>query len=858
MFNKLKEFYFEKYNVLVAMERDIKGNGPDAFENPIALKPKLEEPKVVKKDINAAEMMEKKDTTSTKKVIPTKPDFAPTENKTCASLEIKEMTAESVSGRDLPDVPSSKNIQKEWTCPICQITTTSEIVFISHLQGRRHEAASEKLKANQMLQNKNSPASVERSAPKEMAATVVAGRDLPIKLPSENIEEWNCPICQVKTSSQTVFISHLQGMRHEAASKKLKSKNQILESNTSPASVETTASKEMPTAGVAVGDFPNKSPSKSIQKWNCPICQITTPSETIFISHLQGSQHEDASEKLKSKNQQLESDNCISSIEMNAPKEMATTTVSDGDLIDKPTSVNSKEWTCPICQVISISEALFISHLQGRRHKGALKKLKVQDMMLQSENSPASVENVAPKKMAATKVAGGDLPNNMPSEKAQKQWTCPICQVTTTSEKIFVSHLQGGRHQAASEKLKAKNQMLESKNSPTSMETGAPKEMATTTIAGSTFPDKLPSQNILKEWTCAICQVTTTNETDHSLHLQGRQHEDACERLKAKNQTSTSKVCPSSVETHVPTERREMANATVAGRDISDKSCLKKAQNEWTCAICLVTTTSEADLISHLQGQRHADAYEKLTAKDETSKSKISPASLETCSPLEKKEMTTAKIEDGDISNKPHSKLVQKPWTCSICQVIATSEAELTSHIQGHRHNECDEKLKTMKQLSNSLVFPASMETCAPLEKKEMGATKGADGGIPEKPQPKNSQKVWICALCHVTATSETDLISHCQGKRHRVACEKLIDQKQKSTSNVSPASPKSTSSKAKKQGKQENLKNRVVEVRNSLWWCTICNTSCNSEGNMDTHLSGNKHLSRIQELNSAGGSGQA
>lgn len=230
-------------------------------------------------------------------VRPIKPDLLATEKKTFAYPEIKEMTAETISDKGLLDVPPSTKIQKEWTCPICQVTTTSEAVFISHLQGRRHAAASEKLKANQMLQNKNSPASVERSAPKEMAAAVVADRDFPIKLPSENVEEWNCPICQVKTSSQTVFISHLQGMRHDAASKKLKYKNQISQSNTSAASVETEAPEKMATAGG--GDLPDKSPSKSIHEWTCPICQITTPSETIFISHLQGSQHEDASEKLK-------------------------------------------------------------------------------------------------------------------------------------------------------------------------------------------------------------------------------------------------------------------------------------------------------------------------------------------------------------------------------------------------------------------------------------------------------------------------------------------------------------------------------------------------------------------------------
>lgn len=37
-------------------------------------------------------------------------------------------------------------MQNEWACDLCQVKCHSEIILNSHLQGRRHKAACEKLK----------------------------------------------------------------------------------------------------------------------------------------------------------------------------------------------------------------------------------------------------------------------------------------------------------------------------------------------------------------------------------------------------------------------------------------------------------------------------------------------------------------------------------------------------------------------------------------------------------------------------------------------------------------------------------------------------------------------------------------
>lgn len=75
-------------------------------------------------------------------------NFAPAEIKEQQADHIREAIGQSL-GIQLP-----KQVQKEWTCAVCQVTTQSKITLDSHLQGNRHKMACEELKSKS-LQNKN-------------------------------------------------------------------------------------------------------------------------------------------------------------------------------------------------------------------------------------------------------------------------------------------------------------------------------------------------------------------------------------------------------------------------------------------------------------------------------------------------------------------------------------------------------------------------------------------------------------------------------------------------------------------------------------------------------------------------------
>ncbi|KAH7575529.1 hypothetical protein JRO89_XS02G0134400 [Xanthoceras sorbifolium] len=122
-----------------------------------------------------------------------------------------------------------------------------------------------------------------------------------------------------------------------------------------------------------------------------------------------------------------------------------------------------------------------------------------------------------------------------------------------------------------------------------------------------------------------------------------------------------------------------------------------------------------------------------------------------------------------------------------------------------------------------------------------------------EFPFPKQVQKEWTCAICQVTTQSETTLKSHLRGLRHKAACEDLRTKTQQSKNKPSTA-PKveeqdNSSTRTKRRRPIKKKQGNCVELRENLWWCNVCNISCTSEGNMDTHLNARKHLAKSQEL---------
>ncbi|XVF44884.1 hypothetical protein PTKIN_Ptkin02bG0159200 [Pterospermum kingtungense] len=142
-FKKQQEFVF-KDNFLSDVDKYVKAHGPEALEKLIASK--VTEPSMLQKDIKPVQVTEKREVAPVNPISEIEPNAAETVNNMNTLPDIEG----SIGSH--PQIPSDKQVQKEWTCAMCQITTTCEKNLNTHFQGRRHRDACEKL-----MKEKNQP-----------------------------------------------------------------------------------------------------------------------------------------------------------------------------------------------------------------------------------------------------------------------------------------------------------------------------------------------------------------------------------------------------------------------------------------------------------------------------------------------------------------------------------------------------------------------------------------------------------------------------------------------------------------------------------------------------------------------------
>ncbi|KAI5386202.1 hypothetical protein KIW84_072666 [Lathyrus oleraceus] len=130
-FNKYwKKCFVEKDDFLMHAERYMKENGTEALEKLIASKTNGERVHTENLDIKDLETIEKREIPSTKQDIPVMHKVGPGHNASSAIVETKGTSESDRTGGEVPQSSSTqKQMQKEWTCALCLVTTTSEITL---------------------------------------------------------------------------------------------------------------------------------------------------------------------------------------------------------------------------------------------------------------------------------------------------------------------------------------------------------------------------------------------------------------------------------------------------------------------------------------------------------------------------------------------------------------------------------------------------------------------------------------------------------------------------------------------------------------------------------------------------------
>ncbi|KAB5520618.1 hypothetical protein DKX38_024937 [Salix brachista] len=251
------------------------------------------------------------------------------------------------------------------------------------------------------------------------------------------------------------------------------------------------------------------------------------------------------------------------------------------------------------------------------------------------------------------------------------------------------------------------------------------------------------------------------------------------------------------------------------------------------------------------------------------------------------------------LTELPVSPYAQNMWKCQM-KILAQLKFEPSNHqvpLKDSIASKITEKIEveSTKQLkleqpklpvrlkdSNTVETAEEKEVASTMQVRFFSASVGKKSNVTTETarigvrdhtgisSPQNGQKAWTCVICQSTLKSQIDINSHLQGKQHQKACALLNSKNQASNSNAASASarkkteipvnnpkkcvisnntsPENKIHEAKKQGRQENpMKSLLVEIKNSKWWCALCNVSCTSEADMACQLRGNKHLdSRI------------
>ncbi|KAJ7968326.1 HVA22-like protein [Quillaja saponaria] len=174
-----KELLVKRENFIIQAEKYIEDNGSDGLEKLIASKSNGERLNTEKKDTynKNIEQIDIKDLgVIEQKEVPVgkhdgldyqklliqaksspitlgslkEANLAQNENLTSSKIRSNEKAGKDAACTEHPDISASKNVQKEWTCAICQVKTTSEMTLNCHLQGRIHRVNCEALKAKNL------------------------------------------------------------------------------------------------------------------------------------------------------------------------------------------------------------------------------------------------------------------------------------------------------------------------------------------------------------------------------------------------------------------------------------------------------------------------------------------------------------------------------------------------------------------------------------------------------------------------------------------------------------------------------------------------------------------------------------
>ncbi|XP_024162717.1 uncharacterized protein LOC112169873 isoform X13 [Rosa chinensis] len=781
-------------------------------------------------DIKAVQVTAKKKETTSSQVCQVEPNLTVNEDK-FSSMKMNEKAIEGAADGEILKTPPPKKVQKEWTT-VSPLQTQTDATLSSPPGDNKDKATYEALKIKNeagakltWTENRAVVAMEIYEKPVEVG-TGIEDR----KTPEEVQKEWTCTLCQVTTTCENNLNSHLQGQKHKAAYEAVKARNQEFLPKIAPASTAKTSNQ------------PNAVPGKSSPSSGSE--QKVTIIENSKSIEANGGQNDiKAMQVTAKKKEAISSQVCqaepnlavnedkFSSTKMN---EKAIGGAAYREILKTPPPKKvQKEWTT-VSPLQTQIDATLSSPPGDNKDKATYKALKIKNeaeaKLTWTENRAVAAMEIYEKPVEV----GTGIEHPKTPKEVQKEWTCTLCQVTTTCENNLKSHLQGRKHKAAYEAVKASNQEFLPKIAPAS------------TAKTSNPPNQVPGKSSPSS---GSKQKVTINENSKSIEANGGRNDIKAVQVTAKRkETTASQVSQAEPNLTVNEDKfssRKMNEKVIevaADREILKTSPPKKVQKEWTSVNPLQTQT-DATLTSLLGDNKHEGTYEALKIKNEA---ELTGPENRTVAAMEINEKL---VEVGTGIEDPESpKEVQKEWTCALCQVTTTCERNLNSHLRGRKHKAAYEALKGNQAFVPNIA-PASTAKTSNQPNKEPGKS------IPKKMEMKMKMKMCKARKIVVQLQSHRSNPAMARkGSKQKVTLNENV-QGQKNSS-PAPITKKQSSNGQKgkiaiqveKVQSQQPKPNEVPRVKSSPLWCAICRIRCAGEIDMLSHLNGRKHKENVQE----------
>ncbi|CAI9732172.1 finger 346 [Octopus vulgaris] len=313
---------------------------------------------------------------------------------------------------------------------------------------------------------------------------------------------------------------------------------------------------------------------------------------------------------------------------------------------------------CVVCDVVLTSEANAKQHFEGRKHQ---KKV-------QSQSEP-----IFPNRTPENSFVDCHTPVNLP---VNNEYKCVVCEVAFTSSVIAKQHFEGKRHQ--------KNVLSQ----PIAAVSNSPPDNYS-----QGFHTQENGPEINKD-ECKLCDVKFTSPSQAADHLKGKMHQKNFNTMSAfraniKLECDTCGVVFSGIvdfKAHFAGRKHQRAieNRTTLPKLIAESASPQKlfpvaaeaSQVEDKCKLCDVVFTSAVTAKQHFEGWKH---LKKLSAESVNSKTTF--------------ESSPGFFSPTDIPSK-------YPNKCDVCNIVLTSAANATEHMQGKNHL----KNVNLKTISNGSI----------------------------------------------------------------------------------------------------------------------------------------------------------